>query len=101
MGKIGLKPGHQPPVRRANGTWPLGDSGAACGGGRVRLGTLYGPAPDGMVWFPGGEFSMGTAAPPEIDRVGMQATGYVTAIECAPRASAARWLIEREVEFWA
>jgi formylglycine-generating enzyme len=33
-----------------------------------------GPAPDGMVWIPGGEFSMGAADPPHMDHVGMQAT---------------------------
>ena len=33
-----------------------------------------GPAPGGMVWIPGGEFSMGAADPPGMDRVGMQAT---------------------------
>jgi len=32
------------------------------------------PAPDGMVWIPGGEFSMGAADPPGMDDVGMQAT---------------------------
>src|SRR3974390_118639 len=36
------------------------------------------PAPDqlhqGMVWIPGGEFSMGAADPPERNAVGMQAT---------------------------
>jgi formylglycine-generating enzyme len=31
-------------------------------------------APDGMVWIPGGEFSMGAQDPPELDDVGMQAT---------------------------
>ncbi|MFH0341884.1 MAG: formylglycine-generating enzyme family protein [Chromatiales bacterium] len=33
-----------------------------------------GPAPDGMVWIPGGEFSMGAADPPGMNEVGMQAT---------------------------
>ena len=33
-----------------------------------------GPAPDGMVWIPGGEFSMGAADPPGMDHVGMSAT---------------------------
>ena len=33
-----------------------------------------GPAPKGMVWIPGGEFSMGAADPPDMDEVGMKAT---------------------------
>lgn len=33
-----------------------------------------GPAPQGMVWIPGGEFSMGASDPPPMDQTGMQAT---------------------------
>src|SRR5205085_1479346 len=32
------------------------------------------PAPRGMVWIPGGEFSMGAHDPPDMDEVGMKAT---------------------------
>jgi formylglycine-generating enzyme required for sulfatase activity len=37
--------------------------------------TPFEPAPEGMVWIPGGEFSMGAQDPPDMnDAVGMQAT---------------------------
>ncbi len=37
--------------------------------------TPSGPAPEGMVWIPGGEFSMGAQDPPDVnDAIGMQAT---------------------------
>src|SRR6185436_7542716 len=32
------------------------------------------PAPGGMVWIPGGEFSMGANDPPDMDEVGLKAT---------------------------
>ena len=37
-------------------------------------GALPAIAPAGMVWIPGGEFSMGAQDPPDIDDVGMKAT---------------------------
>ena len=33
-----------------------------------------GKVPEGMIWIPGGEFSMGANDPPEMDDVGMKAT---------------------------
>jgi len=36
--------------------------------------TPPGPAPHGMVWIAGGEFSMGAADPPDMNGVGMNAT---------------------------
>ena len=36
--------------------------------------TPPGDAPKGMVWIPGGEFSMGAATPPAMDAVGMKQT---------------------------
>lgn len=35
---------------------------------------MPGPAPAGMTWIPGGEFSMGAQDPPDRDEVGMKAT---------------------------
>jgi formylglycine-generating enzyme required for sulfatase activity len=37
-------------------------------------GTAVSETPEGMVWIPGGEFSMGAQDPPAMDEVGMQAT---------------------------
>ena len=53
-------------------------------------GHSIGPAPDGMIWFSGGECSMGTADPPEINRVGMQQPGMsrLSSTRLAPRRPA-------------
>jgi formylglycine-generating enzyme len=37
-------------------------------------GPAPGPSPGGMVWIPGGQFSMGAQDPPDMDEVGMKAT---------------------------
>ena len=40
----------------------------------ANAGTAPGQSPEGMVWIPGGEFSMGAAEQPGMNHVGMQAT---------------------------
>ena len=40
----------------------------------ANAGTATGPPPEGMVWIPGGEFSMGATEQPGMNDVGMQAT---------------------------
>jgi len=40
----------------------------------VNSAAVPGAAPDGMLWIPGGEFSMGANDPPDMDEVGMKAT---------------------------
>src|SRR5450432_1414257 len=40
----------------------------------VNIAPAPGPAPAGMAWIPGGEFSMGANDPPDMDDVGMKAT---------------------------
>jgi sulfatase modifying factor 1 len=97
MGNIRVKSRHQPPVRRANVTrtrvilaalvvtgglaWalyaaqrPAPVSSASFQPTVANTAPPPSPAPDGMVWIPGGEFSMGAADPPGMDHVGMQAT---------------------------
>src|SRR5208282_4346361 len=39
----------------------------------ANTGSVPAPPPQGMVWIPGGEFSMGAIDPPATDEVGMQA----------------------------
>jgi sulfatase modifying factor 1 len=56
-----------------------GSNAPASGGGAFAPTVLNtqpppGNAPAGMVWIPGGEFSMGAADPPEMDAVGMRGT---------------------------
>ena len=58
----------------------IADSNASAGAG-VAFGPTVpnkqpapGAAPKGMVWIPGGEFSMGAQDPPDMGTVGMQAT---------------------------
>ena len=41
---------------------------------KVNTAAARGAAPEGMVWIPGGEFSMGANDPPNMDEVGMKAT---------------------------
>jgi sulfatase modifying factor 1 len=41
-----------------------------------------GKAPVGMVWIPGGEFSMGANDPPDMDQVGMKATKDARPVHC-------------------
>jgi sulfatase modifying factor 1 len=49
-------------------------AGAAFGPTVRNIQPAPGNAPAGMVWIPGGEFSMGAADPPEMDDVGMRST---------------------------
>jgi sulfatase modifying factor 1 len=49
-------------------------SGAAFAPTLANATSAPGRAPDGMVWIPGGEFSMGAADPPGMDDIGMKAT---------------------------
>ena len=52
----------------------LADTGVAFGPTVPNTQPPPGPAPKGMVWIPGGEFSMGAQDPPDMNMVGMQAT---------------------------
>src|SRR5215471_11223444 len=40
---------------------------------KLNSGIAPSSVPDGMVWIPGGEFSMGANDPPDMDEVGMKA----------------------------
>jgi len=51
-----------------------GSAGAAFGPTIQNTQPAPGPAPRGMVWIPGGEFSMGAQDAPDMNMVGMQAT---------------------------
>ena len=56
------------------GTNPSASAGVAFGPTVPNKQPAPRPAPNGMVWIPGGEFSMGAQDPPEMNMVGMQAT---------------------------
>jgi sulfatase modifying factor 1 len=51
-----------------------GDASGSFGPTVPNTAAAPGVAPPGMVWIPGGEFSMGAADPPGMDTVGMSAT---------------------------
>jgi sulfatase modifying factor 1 len=56
------------------GSASSGSAGVAFGPTVPNTQTPPGTPPKGMVWIPGGEFSMGAQDPPDMDMVGMQAT---------------------------
>jgi sulfatase modifying factor 1 len=56
------------------GSTSSGSAGVAFGPTVPNAQAPPGPPPKGMVWIPGGEFSMGAQDPPDMDMVGMQAT---------------------------
>ena len=53
---------------------PVNAAAGAFGPTRENRGPTPEPLPVGMVWIPGGEFSMGANDPPDMDNVGMKAT---------------------------
>ena len=68
-----------------SGAMPVATMSSAAAGNESQSRSLFAPtvanggappkkAPAGMVWIPGGEFSMGANDPPDMDDVGMKAT---------------------------
>lgn len=60
---------NMPPAANSAGT-----EDSAFGATLANSAAAPGPAPQGMVWIPGGEFSMGANQPPDMNQVGMNAT---------------------------
>jgi formylglycine-generating enzyme len=65
---------HPPAIALQAGSKPAASPSAAFGPTVPNTKPSPGPAPKGMVWIPGGEFSMGAQDPPDMNMVGMQAT---------------------------
>ncbi|GJL84141.1 MAG: hypothetical protein DHS20C01_37750 [marine bacterium B5-7] len=78
MGISAAKSGRALSVTNAQPTMPVDQSVSSANASADAVGSLRpsDPAPDGMVWIPGGEFSMGAAdlSDGEMNDVGMQAT---------------------------
>ncbi|GJL59123.1 MAG: hypothetical protein NPIRA03_19800 [Nitrospirales bacterium] len=78
MGISAAKSGRALSVTNAQPTMPVGQSVSSANASANAVGSSRptDPAPDGMVWIPGGEFSMGAAdlSDEEMNDVGMQAT---------------------------
>jgi formylglycine-generating enzyme len=71
---VGFRAGHFSPASKVEaGQIMAGGVEASAFGPTIPLATSApGPSPQGMVWIPGGEFSMGAIDPPVSDEVGMQ-----------------------------
>ena len=74
LGFLCLSSFHFLPAALQAGSKPSASADLAFGPTVANTQPPPGPAPKGMVWIPGGEFSMGAQDPPDMNMVGMQAT---------------------------